>query len=191
MEQKPLQPVGLDCPDRPEKEKDYRHCSGHIEVGISPAQKRTRHFEAVFALDAPAERADTRNEPKPIRGEDEDENRGKKPKSLFDEVSANDAFQKFVKTFHQPFPKILRAGGHILDFARGRLGEHNQAHRDNPGDYHGTGDRPGAFAGFWVKGTDPQSSFRQSFLRFGASRTGFGRFYGNRFCRRPCAPVQH
>ena len=56
------------------------------------------------------------NQPKPIREQDENENRGKEPKRLLNQFVADDAFQKIVEAFHQPFPEILRARRHSFVF---------------------------------------------------------------------------
>ena len=45
------------------------------------------------------------------------------------------------KPLHQPFPEILRATWHFLDFPGGEPGKQYHAHRHNPRHQHGIGDK--------------------------------------------------
>src|SRR5438874_2105167 len=92
------------------------------------------------SLLAPADGAHARNESKPVCEEDEDENRGKKPKRLLHKVGAEDAAKKVIETLDQPLPEILRAIGDRFHFASGELGEDDDADSDDPGHEHGIGD---------------------------------------------------
>ena len=85
---------------------------------------------------SPANGADTRNEPEPIYEQNENEDRGKEPERLLDQIASDHAFEKIVKAFHEPFPKILRSGRHRLDFARGGLREHNHSGGHDPSHEH-------------------------------------------------------
>ena len=141
MENEAFDTIGLQRPDRPEKEKEHRHRGGHVQIGIATAEQRARHMEPVLGLHAPANRSDTGNQAEPVGKENKDENRREEPKGLFDQVRPDDAFEKLVKTLDQPFPEALCARRHVLNFSRGAAREQNQPQGDNPGDHHRVGDK--------------------------------------------------
>ena len=68
----------------------------------------------------------------PVRKQNKDENCGKKPKRFLHQIAANDAFEKIVETFHQPFPEILGTARNRLNVTGRHLGEKDDADRDNP-----------------------------------------------------------
>ena len=84
----------------------------------------------------PTNGADTGNEPEPIYEQNEDEDRRKKPKCFPNQIAADDVFEKIVKAFDEPFPKILCSRRHRFDVARGGLGKDNHSSRDDPGNEH-------------------------------------------------------
>ena len=77
----------------------------------------------MFALQSPAHRANAGNQTEPVCEQNEDENRGEEPEGFLYEVMADDAFQEIVKTLHQPFPEILRAGRDVLHVSSGKSRE--------------------------------------------------------------------
>ena len=100
----------------------------------------------------PPDRAYPRNQAQPISAENENENGGKEPKCAFDQMRANDTFEKAVKTLYEPFQEVLRPAGNMLHVPRRDSGEDDQADGNHPTDQHGIGDReteaPSDFLGF-------------------------------------------
>src|SRR4051794_1497560 len=94
----------------------------------------------MVASDAPADGADTRNQPEPVRKENENEDGGKEPERLPNQVVTDDAFQESVELFHEPFPEILGSFRNCFDVARSDLSENDEEQRDHPCEDHGTGD---------------------------------------------------
>ena len=90
---------------------------------------------------SPPDRSDAGNEARPVGGKNEDEHRGKEPERPLDQMPADDALEKPVQALHQPFQKILGAARHLGHLARRHLSKNDQAHRDDPRDDHGVGDR--------------------------------------------------
>src|SRR6266403_588704 len=85
---------------------------------------------------SPADRADAGNQPEPLHEQNENENRREKPECLSDKIAPDDVLEKVIKTFHQPFPKILCAAGDSLDFSHRQLGENDNSGSDDPGHQH-------------------------------------------------------
>ena len=137
----PLTPLNWSAQTDPASEENHGHRERHVEVGIAAAQQRPRDFKTVFTLHAPANRADAGNQPEPVRRQDENENRREEPERLLHQSRSDDAFEKTVKSLHQPFPEVLRARRHFLNFPGGEPGKHNHAHRHNPRHQHGIGDK--------------------------------------------------
>ncbi len=90
---------------------------------------------------SPSDRADAWNEANPVGGENEDEDGGKEPKRALDQVPADDALEQTEEAFHEPFQKVLRAAGNLRHASRCHLGEHDEAHGDDPRHDHGVRDR--------------------------------------------------
>ena len=111
----------LQRPDDPAGEEDEGHGKRQVEIGIRPAEQRLIDHETVGGLVSPPNRADPGNEAHPIGGKNENEDRRKEPERPLDQVRANDAFQKIVKTLDQPFQEILRSAGNILSCPVSRL----------------------------------------------------------------------
>src|SRR5438105_8513307 len=84
----------------------------------------------------PTNRAHTRQQPEPIDEQNENENRGEEPKRSFHQIAANDALEEIVKTFHQPFPKILDAAGYWPDSSRRSLRKNDDPSGHNPRHQH-------------------------------------------------------
>src|SRR5438128_7480412 len=84
----------------------------------------------------PADRADPRNEAEPIYEQNENEERGEKPKRFADKIAPDDALEKIVKTLNQPFPKILNAARDRIDFSRRQLRKNDDRRRHDPRHQH-------------------------------------------------------
>jgi len=106
-----LTPLNWSAQNRPASEENHGHRERHIKVGIAGPQQRSRHFKTVFTLMSPANRAGTGNQPEPVRRQDENENRREKPERLLHQSRSDDAFEKTVKSFHQPFQKFCAPDG--------------------------------------------------------------------------------
>src|SRR5437667_627928 len=120
VKQESTNAVGLDRPDNP-KQKEYRgHGEGHVEICIASTEKRLIDMENARRriVVAPADCSDSGNEPKPVHEQNENENRREEPKRFFHQIAADNALKKIVKTFHQPFPKVLRTTRNRLDLSR-------------------------------------------------------------------------
>jgi hypothetical protein len=55
----------------------------------------------------PADRPHAGDQPKPVREQDENENRGEEPESLLDQVMTDNPLEELMKRFHQPLGKVL------------------------------------------------------------------------------------
>ena len=117
MEQESADALGLNRPNKPEHEENCGHRCRHIEIGVAAAQKRPIDMKGAccWIIMSPANRSDARNEAEPIHEQNEDEDRGEKPKRLFDQIATDDVLKKLVKALHQPFPKILRSAWNRFD----------------------------------------------------------------------------
>ena len=114
---------------------------------------------------SPPDRAGPGNEAHPTGGKNENENCGKKPKRPLDQVRADDAFQKIVKTLDKPFQEILRSAGNTFHVPCCEPGKNDQPHRHDPAHDHRIGDREAEGAG------DLDCLLRQGvFLRFSDRR---------------------
>src|SRR4029077_15284306 len=82
----------------------------------------------------PADCSDSRNQSEPVHEQNKNENRGKKQKSLLQEVTADDVFQKIVQTLNYPPPKILNPAGDGLNLPGRDLRKNDDAGGDDPGD---------------------------------------------------------
>src|SRR5262249_14226696 len=82
----------------------------------------------------------SRNEASPIGGENEDEYSRKKPKRSVDQTTAEDSFEKDIKTLNQPFPKILRSIRNSLHVPSSGLGKNDQAQCNDPAYDHRVAD---------------------------------------------------
>ena len=85
---------------------------------------------------SPTDRPDSGNQPEPVHEQNENENGGEEPERFLHQVAPDDALEKIVETFHQPFPKILHTGRDRFDISRRDLREEDHRQRDNPGDKH-------------------------------------------------------
>ena len=79
---------------------------------------------------------------------------------LFDQVTADDAFEQAVEALEQPFQQVLRAARHLAHFPRRDLCKEDQAQRDDPRHDHGVGDRKAEEA------ADLDGFLRQAVLRW-------------------------
>src|SRR5262245_54229075 len=57
-------------------------------------------------------------------------------------MAANNSFQKAMKAFDHPFPKILFAVGNLLHVASSNLSENDESQSHHPGDDHRICDKP-------------------------------------------------
>src|ERR1700720_1775551 len=89
----------------------------------------------------PANRSYTRQQPEPVDEQNENENRGEKPKRFFHQIAANYALEKIVETLYQPFPKILDATGQWRDSSGRGLRKNDDPRSDNPRHQHRVCDR--------------------------------------------------
>ena len=110
--------VRLNCPDNPENKEDHRHREGHVEIGVGAAKQGTINVKGAGCRIemSPADGADAGNQPKPVSEEDENEDGGEEPERFLHQIAADDALEKIVETFHQPFPKVLHTGRDGLIF---------------------------------------------------------------------------
>src|SRR6476659_77454 len=91
--------VGLNRPDKPHHEEYGRHRSRHVQVRVATPQQRPINMEiSRTVVVTPADCSDSRNQSEPVHEQNKNENRGKKPKSLLHEVTADDVFQEIVQT---------------------------------------------------------------------------------------------
>jgi hypothetical protein len=107
------------------------------EVMFRSALPRLGDHEPMGARMPPADGPHAGDQAKPVREQDQDEDRGEEPKGLLDQFGTHDALQQPVQALDQPLPKILRAIGHGPDLPRGIAGEQDQAEGDHPGHHHG------------------------------------------------------
>ena len=124
-----------------QREEDERHRQRHVEIGVGAAEEWLIDGEAVRRLVAPADGADSRDQPHPVGGENEDEDRAEEPERPLHEMLADDAFEQTVETLDQPLEKVLRPAGHLRHPARRDLSEDDEADGDEPRDHHRVGDR--------------------------------------------------
>jgi hypothetical protein len=89
----------------------------------------------------PANRADSRDESDPIRGENEDKDRREEPERPVHERRAENALKKSVESFNRPLEQVLRARGHLPHVARCDLRKSDERERHDPRDHHRVGDR--------------------------------------------------
>src|SRR5208337_5588263 len=94
---------------------------------IAAPQQRPENLESMRARNSPADGPNSRDESKPICGQDEDEDGGKKPESPFHQAGADNAFQKLVESLYHPFQEVLGARRRELHLASGITGEENEA----------------------------------------------------------------
>jgi hypothetical protein len=141
--QKATDPVRLDRPNNPKHKKDRGHCGSHIEVGVSSAQQGAIDVEHAGrrVVMAPADRPDPGKEAEPVYKQNKNEYGREEPERLADKIAPYDVFEKVIKTFHQPFPKILDTARDRLDSARRYLSKNENPHRHNPRHQHRVRDR--------------------------------------------------
>src|SRR4029077_8299943 len=108
--------VGLNRPDKPHHKEYGRHRGRHVQIRVATAQQRSVDMKiSRTVVVTPADCSDSRNQSEPIHEQNKNENCGKKPKSLWHEVTADDVFQKIVQPLTQPFPKILNTARDSLN----------------------------------------------------------------------------
>ena len=90
---------------------------------------------------APADRSNAGNKTEPVHKQNKNKNGREEPERLSDKIAPDNVFEKVIKTFNQPFPKILDAAGNRLDLPCGELRENNNPSRDNPRHQHRVCDR--------------------------------------------------
>src|SRR5205807_6768168 len=92
MFQKSANTVGLKRPDKPQDKENSRHRRGHIEIGISTAQKRPIDMKRAdrWVVMSPADRSDAGNQAEPIHEQNENENRREKPKRFPHQLAPDD-----------------------------------------------------------------------------------------------------
>ncbi|XWK70072.1 hypothetical protein RBB80_12130 [Tunturiibacter gelidiferens] len=129
---------------------------------------------------SPPNRAYAGDQAQPVRGENEDENAREKPERPLDEMRTDDAFEKCVQPFHQPFPKILDTTGHQVHVSGSDLSKKDEAHGNYPAGDHGIGDweakRLGDLYGFWRRTLSLQ-------MRRGRSRCSLSGVHGQGLMR--------
>lgn len=146
MHDEAAEAVGLEGPDGPHHKEDNRHGEGHVEIGIGATEEGLG--DVINAEERPigmpkADGADTGDEAKPIREEDEDEDGGEEPEGLLDELMADHALEEIVEALDKPLDEVLRAVRHFLHITGGDLRKADDADGDNPRHHHGTGHRDG------------------------------------------------
>src|SRR5688572_392482 len=134
-------------PHDPTGKKHQRHGERHVEVGIGAAKERLLDHEITGGLMAPSDGAHARNEPDPVGGKNEDEDRREEPECSLDQVAAEDAFEQRVQTLHEPLDKVLRATRYLCHPSRGELSKDDQPETDDPRDEHGVRNRKAEGAG--------------------------------------------
>src|SRR6266550_7339605 len=107
--------------------------------------KRRQPQKRARSMFPPANRADTRQQPKPSREKDENEDRREEPKGFLHQFRADDSFEKSVEPLDQKLPKVLQAGGYLLNVPGREPGKGDQPKRDDPGDEHRVGDETVVF----------------------------------------------
>src|SRR5262249_59136557 len=85
-------------------------------------------------------RAHAWNESEPVCRDDENEDRGEEPERAPHQMRTDDALEKAVEAFDQPFQEVLASFGYLLHVARGELRKDNEADGNDPGDDHRIGD---------------------------------------------------
>src|SRR5271170_1503422 len=90
---------------------------------------------------SPTDRAHAGDQAQPIRGKNEDEDAREEPERPLDEMRTDNAFEKCVQAFHEPFPKILYSTGNWHHVPRRDLSKNDEAHRNDPAGDHGIRDR--------------------------------------------------
>jgi len=139
MFEKSDQAIFTDGPIEPKQCEGDRHRQGHVEVGIATAQERA---ESVMGITTETigivltNRADAGKQTEPVGEEDENENRAEEPEGLFDQMLAEDAFEKVIEAFHQPFDEILQTRWNQSNVASGKLRDENDDCGDDPDHQH-------------------------------------------------------
>src|SRR6266705_2517346 len=93
-------------------------------------------YAGCWVVMSPADRADAGNQAEPIHKQNKNKNGREEPERLSDKIAPDDVLEKAIKTFDQPFPKILCAAGDSLDFSHRQLGENDNSGGDDPGHQH-------------------------------------------------------
>ena len=139
MDDESAEAVLLQCPNDPEGKENHRHREGEIEIRVGAPEQRTINMKSVChrVVMSPANSADPGNQSEPVEKQDEDENCGKKPEGLAHQMGADHALEEVVKPFHHPFPKVLHAVRHRLDFPGRHLSKDDYSCGHDPGYEHG------------------------------------------------------
>src|SRR5437868_10268242 len=90
---------------------------------------------------APANCSHAGNEAEPVYKQNENKNRGEKPKRFAHKFAPNDSFEKIVEAFNQPLPKILNTGRNRPDVTGRYLSENDDCCCDEPRYQHRVRDR--------------------------------------------------
>ena len=136
MGQESTDTVGPDRPDDPHREEADRQREGHVQVRVRTAEDGLAHVETMSSGRSPTDRADSRQQPEPVRGKDEQEDCGKIPEGLLGQLRPEDTAQEVLQRFDDPLGEILETLRNHLDVPRGQLGEHNQTQRDDRHGHH-------------------------------------------------------
>src|SRR6266436_2470040 len=144
MQQKSQWADLANSPYDPAQEKHQRHRQRHVQVRVRASKQWGYHFKTVLCFVTPSHHAKSRNQPGPIREQNEDEHRRKKPKCPLNQMMPDNSFQKIIQTLHHPFPEVLRSVGNVFHVARGKLRKNNEANGDDPRHHHGIGNQEGA-----------------------------------------------
>src|SRR3954453_3405508 len=113
------------APIDPTSEEDQGHSHCHVDISIGAAKQGLIYLEAMRRFVPPTNRAYSGDEACPIGAQNEDENSCKIPKREFDQLRAEDSFEKAVEALNQPLQKILCPRRHLLHFARGELSKND------------------------------------------------------------------
>ena len=103
-----------------------------LRSALAPRKQRLLDDETFRRVVTPADGADSGNQPDPVGGEDEDEDRAEEPERPLHQVRADDAFEQPVDAFDQPLEKVLRAARDLRHPPGRHLREDDQAGGDDP-----------------------------------------------------------
>ena len=137
----PIRPFSLRAQTIQHAKKTSAMASVRLTSALAPRKNGSVELKAFGRLMSPADRADAGNQAHPVRGENEDEDRGEEPERPPDQMRTDDAFEEAVEAFDEPLQEVLRAIRHLLHAPGRELREDDEAHGDDPGDEHGVGDR--------------------------------------------------
>jgi hypothetical protein len=130
-------------PIEPQESEGHCHRCGHVEIGITTTEKRMEGIVRI-AIEASGivgtDGAHSWNQTEPVSEQDQNKNRGEKPKRFFDKVFAEDAFEKIVEAFHKPLDEVLQTSRDQRDLASRKLCDQDDHRSYDPDHQHRVGD---------------------------------------------------